>query len=808
MGIKCPKCNTDNPDTQKFCGECATPLPSSKEIPVTETLETPVEELSRGATFAKRYELIEELGRGGMGRVYKVFDKKIKEEVALKLIKPEIASDEKTVERFSNELKFARKIIHKNVGRMYELMEDEGTHYITMEYVAGEDLRSFIRRVGQLPIGKSISVAKQICDGLAEAHRLGVVHRDLKPGNIMIDSEGNARILDFGIARSLKTEGITTKGVVVGTPDYMSPEQVDGKEADQRSDIYSLGIIFYEMLTSKVPFEGDTSFSVALKHKTEMPKDPREFNTGIPDYLSRLILKCMEKKREDRYQSVTEIVRELEPVEIKEEKKKVKERGKLHELLVTPIKLKRRIIPEKLKIGRIKFLKYSIRASILLLIVYGIISAIGLINDAIYNERLKQIKVERYTYYKYLFPIQKEWLPEEWKTRDYNACSIYMKMFYPYFDEEGNFIPAAEVLISSPPIEELNKIFKYYEYNNPQELKNFIKKYENFYQFDELFDVVRCNKLDFRIALEKDPMINTDLALKYIKMIILDARVDFLEGNYEKGLMKIHSGMILSLDLSLFSSSLYSDLVTIPGFRWLYLELIPLFLSAEKIHNQNYIEYIEKLISLTLEKFEPESANYKAYLWIAIANEVYGYEGFGISKFHYYLYEKLYFWKNGFSWNQYLYEAAKFYQGLFEGLKYIRNLRDKSIYMKEYFEKNPPGDHWFIPSFEVGPFKYNIVRTLGKVVIIISTIKRHGIDSPEFLELKGTDIFINELSGRRFEFIDEGDETYIILDKDYKLSLKELDYQKHYKQILKSFEHFELKSMKQIRSLFYSFEME
>ncbi len=250
-----------------------------------------------------------------MGKVYRVFDKKLDEEVALKLIKPEIAFDRKKVERFSKELKFARKIVHKNVGRMYELMEDEGRYFITMEYVSGQDLKGLIRQTGQLTVGKSISIAKQVCEGLAEAHKLGVVHRDLKPHNIMIDKEGNARIMDFGIARSLHTEGITDEKVMIGTPKYMSPEQVEGEAVDQRSDIYSLGIILYEMVTERTPFDGDTAFSIVLKHKTQAPPEPREFNAQIPEDLSQVIFKCLEKDKEKRYQKAEEVLSELKRIE-------------------------------------------------------------------------------------------------------------------------------------------------------------------------------------------------------------------------------------------------------------------------------------------------------------------------------------------------------------------------------------------------------------------------------------------------------------------------------------------------------------
>jgi len=323
--VKCPKCHSDNPSDSKFCKECGTQIgghePKSPEFGIvspnlpTETLQTPIHELTTGSTFAGRYQIIEELGKGGMGKVYKVFDQEVQAKMALKLIKPEVSADKNTIDRFRNELKIARDVSHKNICRMYDLGREAGSYFITMEYVSGEDLKSFIRRARQLVVGTAILIAKQVCEGLAEAHRLGVVHRDLKPGNIMIDKEGNAKIMDFGIARSISVKGITGAGVMIGTPEYMSPEQVEGKEVDQRSDIYSLGIILYEMLTGQVPFEGDTPFTVGVKQKSEIPRDPKELNSQIPLDLSRLILRCLEKDKEKRYQTAAELHADLEKIE-------------------------------------------------------------------------------------------------------------------------------------------------------------------------------------------------------------------------------------------------------------------------------------------------------------------------------------------------------------------------------------------------------------------------------------------------------------------------------------------------------------
>jgi serine/threonine-protein kinase len=309
----CPQCGAENRPDSRFCHKCATPLTTAQGVPVdrTLTLERPPVGLSRGTLFAGRYEVIEELGWGGMGRVYRVYDQKIQEIVALKLIHSEISLNEKAIDRFRNELRFARKIGHRHVCRMFDLGEDDHQFYITMEYVEGENLKSFIRRSGQLAPRKAISLARQVCEGLAEAHRLGIIHRDLKPQNIMIDREGSARIMDFGIARFTESEGLTGSGVVIGTPEYMAPEQAETKDVDKRADLYALGVILYEMVTGSVPFEGETPLAVLIKHRHETPRDPQQSNPLVSEALTQLILKCLQKDKTRRYQSAEELSEDL-----------------------------------------------------------------------------------------------------------------------------------------------------------------------------------------------------------------------------------------------------------------------------------------------------------------------------------------------------------------------------------------------------------------------------------------------------------------------------------------------------------------
>src|SRR4030042_1749464 len=198
MSLRCPECQADNSDDSRFCKKCATPLPLHvpEDLARAATLAypSPSLELIPGTTFAKRYLVIEDLGKGGMGKVYRVLDQEINEKVALKLIKPEIASDRETIERFQNEIKITRRITHKNVCRMYHLGRENDTYYITMEFIRGENLTKIIRMNKELSLEATLNIVRQICDGLLEAHRLGIVHRDLKPQNIMIDEEADVRI--------------------------------------------------------------------------------------------------------------------------------------------------------------------------------------------------------------------------------------------------------------------------------------------------------------------------------------------------------------------------------------------------------------------------------------------------------------------------------------------------------------------------------------------------------------------------------------------------------------------------------------
>jgi serine/threonine protein kinase/class 3 adenylate cyclase len=264
------------------------------------------------AGIPPRYEVLSQIGAGGMGVVYKVRDLEAGEIVALKILKAGIAADPAMQENLRREVCLSRKVTHKNVCRIHEFNRSQGAAYLSMEFVDGESLLARLQRTGAIPWAEAIVITQQICTGLREAHAQGIVHRDLKPANIMLGrGNGAVKIMDFGIARSFQNTANMTS-TMIGTPAYMAPEQVELKRTDARTDIYSLGLVLYEMVTGTAAFGGDTPIAVALKQLKESPKRPREIAAGLPAHAENAILRCLQKDPAKRFASVDELMAALD----------------------------------------------------------------------------------------------------------------------------------------------------------------------------------------------------------------------------------------------------------------------------------------------------------------------------------------------------------------------------------------------------------------------------------------------------------------------------------------------------------------
>jgi len=322
--IRCTVCSTEPPDGSRYCPTCGNSLAPSSETPTQTSIpeDTPTTPAGRrpgsstpgagrfasaetlidsqflpGAIVADRYRIVGLIGRGGMGEVYRADDLKLGQPVALKFL-PEAVDSQHRLSRFINEVRVARRVSHPHVCRVYDIGEVDGRHYLSMEYIDGEDLASLMRRAGRLSGGKAVQIARQLCTGLASAHRLGILHRDLKPANIMIDGRGQVRITDFGLA-GLAAD-IAGEDIRAGTPAYMSPEQLAGKEVTTKSDLYALGLVLYELFTGKPPFKADTAAEMSRLQLEESAAPPTSIAGGIDPSVESVIQRCLEKSPSTR----------------------------------------------------------------------------------------------------------------------------------------------------------------------------------------------------------------------------------------------------------------------------------------------------------------------------------------------------------------------------------------------------------------------------------------------------------------------------------------------------------------------------
>jgi eukaryotic-like serine/threonine-protein kinase len=320
-----------------------------------------------GTLLSGRYRLDARIGTGGMSTVYRAFDTVLERQVAIKLMHREIASDSDQLERFRREARAVAQLNHPHIVTVIDAGEDDNTPYIVFEYVEGETLKDRIRRYGRLPIQESIAYAIEIARALGVAHERGIVHRDVKPQNVLVDEEGSAKVTDFGIARTLDQEGLTADGRVLGTTDYVSPEQALGHAVTGQSDLYSLGIVLFEMLTGDVPFRGENQVAVAMKHVREQLPDVQARRPEVSSALAAVIDRATAKDTADRYATDAELIADLEQVLAYETQRSGQSTGEATAVL--------RTLPSKTRRGLPARVTHPVRLILALLVIAGVVVA-------------------------------------------------------------------------------------------------------------------------------------------------------------------------------------------------------------------------------------------------------------------------------------------------------------------------------------------------------------------------------------------------------------------------------------------------
>jgi serine/threonine protein kinase len=762
-----------------------------------------------GQTFGKRYKIIEVIGHGGMGKVFKAYDNELDIVVALKMIKPSLIADENVIARFKRELLLAREIQHDNVIRIHDLGEIDQIKYISMNYINGNSLNEIIESVGQLSVPKTLDLANQICCALSAAHAKGIIHRDLKPQNIMIDKKGKLYVLDFGIARSLRQSSHTTEpGVVIGTPDIMSPEQIQGEKADERSDIYALGVIMFQMVTGELPFTAEDYNSLLYKHVNEPVPTADQFNPFTPVEFSKTIAKCMEKNPQDRFQSVDELVKKLNHLTSSQRQGQKKKKRK-KQLESTPV--------TRSPLTKIKVFRATYRIIFVLLVIYGLISVLSLVTDAYYDVKVDQIKTEYTTYYKNLFPIKKEWQKQQPALKEANAWTLYAKVFplQSVIGSPGNR-GARETtrryikdLTSHPQRAKMKRAFSLEGVADFHDLADIVQSYGSNFRFKDLFSGGQFHLLNPVPLTTNGQTLNLELIKIYTEMNCVTARALIAAGSWQKALNRLKDYLQFCLDLYISSIPTSTAETALLGLQDTLQEILPILslakpaISTKAVFDvipwipwlaarpelllANAIEFesrpagavvdeIESLLKMILEKLNPDELLYRHYLHLT-HTYVNMDDLLGVSKTTYYYIKKILYWKHFFSRNKYFYQTGfNTYKKLLDGMQYIRNLHDKSIYISDFARVNKLSNNLLLSRIPHLSASLLLVRLQAKMSLAALKALKYGMDSPQWVEFSKTDYFTNDISGRKFKILPNSPGLTVFIAENLQIQLPIIDF--------------------------------
>jgi serine/threonine protein kinase len=750
--MKCPKCNFLNNKQNRNCSQCGEflgftmPIKSSP-LPAINPADFL---LDPGESFGSRYQIIEQIGAGGMGKVFKALDRELNILVVLKIINPEMSNSPDVVERFKRELLLAREIQHENVIRIYDLGEINGVRYISMNYAEGQNLLELIGMAGALSVEKVLDVISKICQALIAAHGKGIIHRDLKPQNVMIGKKGMVTVLDFGIARSMSQAGTTQTGMVIGTPECMSPEQIQGEEIDVSTDIYAVGVMMFQMVTGRLPFLADSTSDLLLKHLHETPLPPSSLNPMVPPALERIILKCLEKNPGKRYASAEKLLQSVKRLI----NKKARQESRKRHLL----SLRRSL--------RLKPLIYLGRLLELLIILFALGTLVGWFLDYRFGNKLQQFTMEYPLYFKTHFPMDKDYLPADWPARQGNAWEVYQRV-----------MDAQDVPRSGTERHLSREIGNLYRTAitpaNLETVKGILENTGAKMEMDKIISGIAFGTL---VPRPGEPLLPAFVAT-FSRWQALQARLGFLSGDIAGGVDRLRELGYFLLDCEAAAGGMVDHAQATGQFSVFCQELVPLVLANDIDPARKQLEKIEPLLLLFLKKISGQrffqmaymddlrtvrQGNFKESWWTGPS----------------------YFWFGRF---RFLAKMSSRNMSLFKTLANESRARDEMgsiadpVKMRKLLDRfrHDDGKDW--PLWGSSRFyrlqnAFLAGRAMVKLALLLERQQRFGMNGVEMTALLNSDLGINDLTGEPWNITCEAGNNVVHLTERVEFEIKPVSY--------------------------------